>query len=53
MRPTIALSLLALPLVTLLAACGADGAPTPPAAAAPAPGLTLSGGVKVGVGYSE
>ena len=47
MRPMIALCLLA-----LLAACGADGAPTPPEAA-PAPGLKLSGGVKVGVGYSE
>lgn len=31
-----------------LAACGADGAPTPPAE----PGLSVSGQVKVGVGGS-
>ncbi len=35
-------------LLALLAACGADGAPTPPAK----PGLTVSGQVKVGVGGS-
>lgn len=35
-------------LLALLAACGADGAPTPPAK----PGLSVSGQVKVGVGGS-
>ncbi len=35
-------------LLTLLAACGADGAPTPSAK----PGLSVSGQVKVGVGGS-
>lgn len=35
----------ALFLVAFLAACGADGAPTAPAA----PGLTISGQVKTGI----
>ena len=40
-----------LPILTLglLAACGADGAPTAPAAK---PGLTISGQAKVGVAGS-
>ncbi|WP_413872759.1 hypothetical protein [Albidovulum sp.] len=33
-------------LLALLAACGADGAPTPPAK----PGVTVSGQVKLGIG---
>ncbi|HBD90311.1 MAG TPA: argininosuccinate lyase [Gemmobacter sp.] len=51
MRPNLARPMLALCLLGLLAACGADGEPTAPTTAAP--GLTLSGGVKMGVGYSE
>ncbi|SEN97577.1 hypothetical protein SAMN04488103_11021 [Gemmobacter aquatilis] len=39
-------------MLSLLAACGAAGAPVAPAAA-PAPGVALHGQVKVGVGYSE
>lgn len=35
-------------LLALLAACGADGAPTPPVK----PGVNVSGQVKVGVGGS-
>ncbi|MGB3317329.1 MAG: argininosuccinate lyase [Albidovulum sp.] len=40
---------LSLFFVTSLAACGADGEPTPPSAK---PGVTVSGQVKVGVGGS-
>ncbi|WP_413871893.1 hypothetical protein [Albidovulum sp.] len=35
-------------LLAFLTACGADGAPTPPAE----PGISVSGQVKVGVGGS-
>lgn len=41
-------SLSALLLVALLAACGADGEPSSPTA----PGVSVSGQVKVGVGGS-
>ena len=41
---------LILPLsLTLLAACGADGPPQPPAQAAPKPGLTISGEARIGI----
>lgn len=40
---TVALSL------TLLAACGADGPPQPPAQADTRPGITLSGEARIGV----
>lgn len=33
----------------LLAACGADGPPEPPASKAPASGVTISGDARVGV----
>ncbi|MEZ5798033.1 MAG: hypothetical protein R3D63_11475 [Paracoccaceae bacterium] len=33
----------------LLAACGADGPPKPPAKAAAQPGLTLTGTARVGI----
>ena len=41
--------LAALAVLTLLAACGADGAPVPPSQAATAPGLKISGQAKIGV----
>ncbi|WP_226625697.1 argininosuccinate lyase [Alloyangia pacifica] len=46
-------STLALGLVALLAACGADGAPTrpDPKETAPEPGVSLHGAVKMGVAY--
>ena len=40
---------LSLLVTAILAACGADGEPTPPPAK---PGVTVSGQVKVGVGGS-
>lgn len=36
-------------LLTLLAACGADGAPTPPASATAQPGVTVGGDARIGV----
>ena len=41
----------ALALLSLLAACGADGEPVPPTrgSAAPANGITISGDARIGV----
>jgi hypothetical protein len=44
MRPTALLLSL-----TLIAACGADGAPVPPSQSASQPGVSLTGQVKVGI----
>jgi predicted small lipoprotein YifL len=41
--------LIALTLTLPLAACGADGAPTPPTKSAITPGLSLSGEARTGV----
>jgi hypothetical protein len=38
-----------LAVLTLLAACGADGPPVPPGKAATAPGLSISGQAKIGI----
>jgi predicted small lipoprotein YifL len=42
---------LALLSLVLLAACGADGPPEPPASQAPASGISITGDARAGVVY--